>query len=216
MKHLYIILLIFISTCIFSQNQKSKLEDSITKRNTIYFEFLGQGIVNSLNFDRIHIQKRKFSTSLTVGISHWGYLYSYLMDDNMRVTSLPISYNILLGSKNHKLELGLGLTESYIYSEYTSIENLATVYENPIYFNAFKRFEDLETYLNLKLGYRYQRMNGGFFFRTSLTPIFPIFSYTKTTFNTYGTLIQETKVESTISNFIPIYGGISFGYTLKK
>jgi hypothetical protein len=131
------------------------------KRNTIYGELFGQGLYNSISFDRLYRMDKKVKSSFTAG-------FSLFPSDNLFVFGLPISYNLLVGKKNHFMELGLGFTTMYEKSEifigvYNPISNQTS---NKDYFHTVNFY----TYFTPKFGYRYQRANGGFFFRTTFTP----------------------------------------------
>jgi hypothetical protein len=124
------------------------------KRNTVYTEYCGQGFWNSLSFDRLYRTDKKIKTSITAGITLLP-LYKKL---NEFVAAIPVSYNWIFGKKNCHLELGAGLT----YFSETSKMQYSDV--------ALVRVTNSYLYFTPKIGYRFQKRDGGFFFRFTLTP----------------------------------------------
>jgi len=139
------ILLLFV-TSLFNQTfgQATKDSTSISK-NTIYLELLGNGGIYSFNYDRIILTKKLFKISGSIGISYIPPFVRY----NHTLT-YPIEINFLYGKKNY-FELGIG---------YTPVFNL---YKEDIF-----KIYDIYSYPVLRIGYRFQKPNGGFFFRTGL------------------------------------------------
>ena len=101
-----ILSLLFISAT-FSLNAQIETELIIPKRNTVYAEVLGQGLYNSISFDRLYRIEKKQKTSLSMGIT-------IIPVGELFVLGAPISYNYLLGQKKHHLELGFGVTPLYL------------------------------------------------------------------------------------------------------
>jgi hypothetical protein len=150
--------------------QKS-FNDSIIKRNTIYIEIGGQGIIGSLNYDKLFRVKKKVKTSFSCGLTTFG---NYTANNYDEYWGIPLSYNFLFGKRNSHLELGIGFTvfaEVYL-DEYTYV---TTPYPlSPTYFQGhgfYTNQVDFATYLTPKIGYRFQKPNGGFFFRVAFTPL---------------------------------------------
>jgi hypothetical protein len=112
-------------------------------KNTIYGELLGQGVIASLNFDRIFNTERKWMNSVSVGVLFHPEELSVI---GLHETyGMPISYNWLLGKKSHHLDLGIGLTPMFLY--YKAMQY------------AFN--------LSPKIGYRFQKPEGGIFFKAT-------------------------------------------------
>ena len=76
---------------------------SQSKPNSIYLEFLGNGGLYSVNYDRL------FSDDVGVRI---GFMYfeadKFIFANDLQILIIPITLNYLIGSGNHKLELGGG------------------------------------------------------------------------------------------------------------
>ena len=100
-KYSLFLLLLFL---ILSANTLQAQKDTTIARNTIFVEFLGNGLIGSINYDRLFfIGKNKFSL-------RGGLLYFPL---NPRIHgnnfSIPISFSFIKGKKHH-YECGLGVT----------------------------------------------------------------------------------------------------------
>ena len=207
MKKSYIFLAIALGP-IFTFGQ-----ETIVKRNTVYFEAFGQGLYNSFSYDRLYRTDKKIKTSITAGLT-------LIPTKELFVLGAPISYNFLFGQKNHHLELGVGFTilrinmgkidytESYPNNQGVEVTNTFIGSETDYY-----------SYFTPKIGYRFQKPNGGMFFRVTLTP--PVAGI-----NRIGS-INESKYYHHVSNqyfysapfFEPYkiypWAGLSIGYTLK-
>lgn len=122
-----------------------------TAYNSVYLELAGNGIIYSMNYDRMFLE----SFSGRIGIMFLSAT-SESGGGNVSITFLPIMANYLIGSANHKFEVGVGpliviasatFTETGSFSG-TAVGGTATA------------------------GYRYQPTDGGFNFRAGFTPIF--------------------------------------------
>lgn len=123
------------------------------KRNAIYFEACGQGILYSINYD-YHITSRY---GLRVGFSSWSIDGLFFTD--LHFTGFPITINYFIGKDDSNLELGAGFM--------------------PVFFTAkdFLGFSTPESKTTTvvgtgTIGYRYQPLDGGFVFRIGVTPLF--------------------------------------------
>lgn len=122
-----------------------------TASNSIHLELLGNGLIYSLNYERIIIE----SLSARAGI---GYIQVNEIggDDKVSLTTVPVMVNYLLGSKSSHLELGIGacfIVASADFKEFASVSGS-------------------ETLGTATFGYRYQRPDGGILFRAGVTPLF--------------------------------------------
>lgn len=110
---------------------------------------------------------------------------------------VPVSYNWLLGKKSHHLELGIGLTSLLV---------------NP----HSNKNSSFYAYLTPKIGYRFQRPQGGLFFRATLTPMIDILSVSTSNLGN-----GKNRSFSTLSNVAGLgfaafpWPGLSIGYTFK-
>lgn len=180
-------------------------------KNTIYLEAFGQGLYNSLAYDRILFPEFRVKHSATIGLTFIPPI-SYI-----QVVGLPVSYNFIFGQKNHHLELGVGFT-SMIFKElgiqtgyYTTdpMGNLTLVTEEVDQINLF-------FYMTPKIGYRFQKPTGGFFFRATLTP--PVAGINIWNYQSSGTFQSGSYTEifrnaAFFEGRIFPWAGLSFGYS---
>ena len=126
-------------------------QTNITAPNSLHLELLGNGLIYSLNYERMIVE----SFGARIGI---GYLQVKEIDgdDQASLTTVPVMVTYLLGSKSSKLELGVGIC--YI--------NISADIEE------FLGVEESETLGTATFGYRYQRSDGGLLFRIGVTPFF--------------------------------------------
>jgi len=185
------------------------------KRNSVYLEAFGQGMYNSLSFDRLYHTDKKIKTSFSAGLTS-------LLIPELFVLAAPVSYNLLFGEKNHHLELGLGFTimsfesrtieahASYIGYNNTPMEDPYTGYSYDFY-----------TYFTPKVGYRFQKPGGGIFFRATLTPAIAGINRLGNTKGGNHDVVQPHRMEyfsRTVLFDHPVlpWVGISIGWTFKK
>lgn len=184
------------------------------KRNSIYGEVFGQGLYNSISFDRLYHTERKVKTSLSAGITFLPLSY-------MVAVATPVSYNYIFGQKNHHLELGLGFTPMYFRSKQIEATDSYSDKNGIIHNESFIGHEtDFFSYFTPKIGYRFQKPNGGLFFRATFSPAVA-------GINKYGSLKGGNyKLNDSYSEYFssaaffgsPVFpwAGVSIGWTMKK
>jgi hypothetical protein len=133
-------------------------EKSDYRKNAIFLELLGPGMFYSVNYDR----RIGNNLSLRGGFTTWnlhGVLFELLGIERLSMTAFPLSINYLTGpGKSSHLEIGAGVMPSFVSGKAS--------------------FTDEETgnatlLMGIgSIGYRYQKPDGGFFFRVALTPVF--------------------------------------------
>jgi hypothetical protein len=177
MKKLNLLFLIIITYSSFAQTDSVQVNKSNIAKNTVFAELLGNGGFSSLNYDRIIIEKKNHKVSIRGGISFslftnlmfrdvniagsmdpaWIWPKNYFGDNLFnRSLIIPTEINYLIGKKYY-FEIGGGLTGDIHLTE--------NWYGTRLYL--FTRIA----------GFRYQKENGGFFFRAGLVPSFKIFLY---------------------------------------
>lgn len=150
------------------------------KKNTVYFEFIGNGIFYSINYDRLFEITEKVKLSARIGFH---YTDNFIGNDNRLIGSpLEISGLYSIFRKKHFLEVGSGLTimNNLNYNN-NHVENLII--------------------LVLRIGYRYQKPNGGLFLKVGFLPMYDMYA-----FNPNPDIIHNTWFMS---------GGLGIGYTFK-
>lgn len=161
---------------------------TVTAKNAVYLEIGGNAGWYSLNYGRIFYQKGLLKLAGSAGLSMWRHNTSELPHNTTKtirwLPALPLEFSALLGRSSHHLEIGSGITP------YLSV----TVRRNPDILNSSDKVY-LGAYLPFRLGYRYQKPEGGFFFRIAYTPLFRL----------------PVNLEGSNYYFSPIFAGISFG-----
>lgn len=146
-------------------------------------ELLGNAAGLSVNYDRI-IYEKKFIVSACIGA---GMVPANLIrrglnvpqEKGIQVYGLPVSCNISFGKKRHHAELGVGAT-----------------YQKGMYGVGHDYSKTL--FGVIRIGYRYQKANGGFFWKAGFTPFFRIKEYGKIS----------------VPFFVLPIAGIGFGYSI--
>jgi hypothetical protein len=130
-------------------------KDEKVAKNCIYLEFLGNGLMYSLNYDRM--------LSNSIGFRIGAGFFSTNdrdSDDHLTVATFPATLNYIKGKGKHKFEIGAGVM-------------LLTVSGNIDLFD----FEGSGLAGTATFGYRYQPKKGGFVFRIGFTPLFGEFGF---------------------------------------
>jgi len=137
---------IFILFVIFTSTQTSfsqgNKDTTQIKRNSLYIEIGGNTGSYSINYDLIICHKNNFKLTGRVGFS--------ILPTNTCPTVFPIELNGLYGKTKQYFEYGIG-------------------YSPIIYLG--KNKEKSSDLILARLGYRYQKTDGGLFFRIGFTPI---------------------------------------------
>ncbi|MDQ3557327.1 MAG: hypothetical protein M3409_11220 [Gemmatimonadota bacterium] len=118
-------------------------------RNAAYLELLGNGLLYSVNYDRLFSER----ISGRVGAA---LLAADSSESAGRVLAVPIMVNYLAGTGNGRLEAGIGAL--VLTGEAENVEGSGN--------ESFAGVAGTAT-----LGYRYQPLNGGFVFRAGFTPL---------------------------------------------
>ncbi len=148
--------IIFILCLFFSLSASAQSADTvrILPKNAIYFELLGNGILGSINYERMFRQKGTWRIAGRIGLGGYPAILNRPSPWHVIV---PTELLFLKGRKNRFLELGVGLTTGLVW--YT--ENI----------NSTEYHEQFVAVPMLRIGYRYQSKNG-FVFRAGLLGIF--------------------------------------------
>lgn len=113
--------------------------------NSLSFEFGGNALIYSINYDRVLIQSDHYKGTIRIGAGILPYPFS--LKENRVWLFVPIEYNNLFGSQNHFFELSLGTTYS------SSIQGA-------------------NHWITARAGYRLQPFSAGFFLRTGLVLLY--------------------------------------------
>ena len=143
MKKNLLLLLLFYS--IFFEAYSSDTTFIFHKKNTLFIEGGGKGRYYSINYDRLFKQGKKL-------IFSWRAGFSILPHD----LSFPFAISAFTKGLQHHLELSLGITP-YLKDYKTFLHK--------------KDLSDKQFYITPGIGYRYQKINGGFFFTAGVDPL---------------------------------------------
>ena len=148
--------LCFIFTFSLGYAQEVSEDTLQTARNSLYVELGGNGGLYTINYDRILHRGEWFHTSARAGVYYnwWG---------GGRL-GIPLEVNGLFGRKEHFLEMGVSFVYSHGFEPVVHKADPAVPSSEDIYHN----FADLRAIG--RLGYRYQKPEGGLFFRAAYTP----------------------------------------------
>lgn len=173
-KFQFLLFLVFLCTTAFSQSSQNDVS-----RNSFYFEAFGTAILYSLNYDRLLVVKERSSLAGRIG-----FTYVPKIENPEHGPGLNIEIVGLWGASNHHLEIGSGSTFFYLVQNEESYSPQST--------SLFL--------LTNRVGYRFQKREGGLLFRIGFTPLFAI--------------NVDKDISSFDRSFYPM-GGMSIGYTLK-
>ncbi|MBN7816824.1 hypothetical protein [Algoriphagus pacificus] len=151
-----------------------------TAKNIVYLDLGGNAGQYAVTYGRVFHQKGKLKLSASAGFSMW---YQGSISNTRWLPAIPVELTAFYGKSKHHLELGAGVTSYLGNSIYFDQETFESV--DKVVFGAI---------LPVRIGYRYQKPNGGFFFRVGYTPLINI-------------PIREDKTW----NFEPRFAGLSFG-----
>lgn len=156
----------------FTLNLRSQepVKESAAARNSYYFEFFGQGLYYSFNYDRLIKTTGPLKNSYSAGLT-------LLPHPELFVVAVPASYNVFYGEGKHHLELGLGFTPMFIKTKSSASETWQDA-SGTMITNVYDATQNnYYTYLTTKIGYRLQKKEGGFFMRATFTPAVGLVSY---------------------------------------
>jgi hypothetical protein len=174
-----LILSSFICLSFFSTKLLAQIDaEPKVAKNAVYLEIGGNGMFYSFNYDRVFYQKGAFKSAARAGVSLFPV---NIIGKNYLAYILPLEVTAMLGRSKHHLEIGTGV------SPYLAPAT------NRGFDPEFERYR-VAAIMPFRLGYRYQKKEGGFFFRAAYTPFIEFSSH----FN-IGT------------HFYLLYGGLSMG-----
>lgn len=174
-------LLVLVFALSFSFRATAQTEPGkFTAKNALYLEVGGSSGRYAVNYSKIFHQKGKLKLNASAGFSMW---HHRLNSKTTWLPVIPIEFSAFYGKSNHHLELGTGVT-SYL-DRSLSFESETFETRDRVVFGA---------YIPFRIGYRYQKPAGGFFFRVGYTP-----------------LLNIPVREGREWNFEPRFAGLSFG-----
>ncbi len=155
----------FLSFTLYFEGYAQSQTEVFTAKNTVFVEVGGDALRYAASYGRIFHQKGQHKLSDNAGFSMWHfYLPARFYNPSSStywLPSLPLEVSAFLGKSNYHLEIGLGVTSFLGPIPRRNPDILA--YRDKIVFNSL---------IPLRLGYRYQKPAGGYFFRVAYTPVF--------------------------------------------
>jgi hypothetical protein len=189
------------------------LPSPTVKRNTVYVEAFGQGIYNSLSYDRLYRTNHKIKTSVNAGIT-------LVPITDYFVVATPVAYNFLFGKKSHHLELGLGFTAMYTKAKLDWSRIVFDDFSDQSPSSLLDYYRGYSYYISPKIGYRFQQAKGGFFMVVNFTPSISTKYYRNDISNLLDFKLNSIYTNKFQYNFFPTVQnyktpsfGLSLGYT---
>jgi len=136
---------ISFSSAVFGQVENDSIKMA---KNTMYLELGGNGLLYSLNYERLLPVTNRFTGSGRIGVSM----------DQLGSYNLPVLVSMIAGDRGNRFEFGIGSTISVTHYSYTN-----------------KWSTDF--YPTFNVGYRYQKPGGKWMAKVGFTPVYvtPIF-----------------------------------------
>jgi hypothetical protein len=127
-----------------------------TANNAVFLELLGNGLVYSINYERLfgdsNFSVRLGFSYISIGASGGS------ASSSVSMITIPVMGNYYVGGRNHKLQLGAGVT---------FLDFSASAGSNSTFVGTVSGFAPAPT---LAIGYRYIPARGGFTFFVGFTP----------------------------------------------
>ncbi|SHM32294.1 hypothetical protein SAMN04488057_10170 [Cyclobacterium lianum] len=158
LKHKYLFFFVLFLIVAISFRGTAQTEDvKFTAKQAVYLEVGGNAGRYAINYGRIIHQKGKLKLNASAGFSMF---HDRLNAKTTWLPVVPVEISALYGKSNHHLELGMGVTSYLTRRLGFDSETFQTT--DKVVFDAG---------IPLRIGYRYQKPEGGFFFRAGYTPI---------------------------------------------
>jgi len=131
---------------------------SRTASNVLFGEALGNGLLYSINYERVF---SSLPIGLRAGASYFSYPVStYGRSGNLKLATFPLAASYYVGATQHKLQLGLGATILYLG---VSSDSTGTRFEG--------ERSGFGVAATAVIGYRYLPPDRGFSFGVGFTPL---------------------------------------------
>jgi hypothetical protein len=136
---------------------------TFTAKKMIFVELGGNAGQYAFNYGNLFYQKGALKVIGNLGFSLWA---NPIEGSTIWLPVIPLEVSALLGKRTHHLELGVGITQ-YLESQVNSTFESGTLVQT-------RGPNHLAAILPFRIGYRYQKPEGGFFFRIAYTPFFKL------------------------------------------
>lgn len=152
----FVLVLLTLPFQAFSQT-KAK---TFTAKNAVYLDIGGNAGQYAFTYGKLFYQKGALKMMGSVGFALWA---DRVEGSTVFNPAIPLEFSGLLGRGKHHLELAIGATPHLATSLDINSETLEL--EDKVVFDSL---------IPLRIGYRYQKPEGGFFFRVGYTPFFKV------------------------------------------
>ncbi|MHA7128655.1 hypothetical protein [Algoriphagus namhaensis] len=148
--------MVFQKNASFAQTETN----TFTAKQSLYVELGGTAGRYAINYGKVFHQSGKLKLNASAGFSMWS---NKLNSKTTWLPVVPLEFSAFYGKSNHHLEMGIGFTSGLDRTLEFDSQTLET--NEKVVFDAF---------IPLRIGYRYQKPEGGFFFRVGYTPFFNV------------------------------------------
>ncbi|GAB2502737.1 hypothetical protein [Algoriphagus taiwanensis] len=133
---------------------------TFTAKNAIYLDLGGNAGQYAFSYGRLFHEKGLLKVIGSAGFALWA---DRVQGKTVFNPAVPLEVSGLIGKRDHHLELGFGVTPHLATS--LNFNSETSELEDKVVF---------ESLLPFRIGYRYQKPKGGFFFRIGYTPFFNV------------------------------------------
>ncbi|NBC83514.1 MAG: hypothetical protein GVY19_09040 [Bacteroidetes bacterium] len=202
MRKIFVIAVVLLSSClIHAQGEKDyRVKGEKFAVNTFHLEALGNGMPYNIGYERVLTNMRWFNIGLGAGGGYFPLKVLPVMTANFEVT-------MLFGKSDHLFEMGIGSRVGY--AEYHPKEPIMNPDDQLI--SVSKGGAIFQTF---RMGYRYQPVKGGLFFRAGIVvsdPQLIVFDDLIATGAANVALFLAEKFDIDVSYVLPSFGiGFTF------
>jgi hypothetical protein len=154
----------FVFAVAFCPDGQAQTEAEVfTAKNVVFAELGGNAGRYAVSYGRIFHQKGMLKLSGSAGFSMWHH-YSTAVPASRStywLPAIPLEISAFLGKSKHHLEIGAGILSLLELSPIVDIDN-----------SRISEEIGLRSIVPVRIGYRYQKPEGGFFLRIGYTPYF--------------------------------------------
>lgn len=168
LKLLKVILLLFSFTC-YSQENNLLIDTIKVSKNAVYLDIGGSTCTPfSIHYNYIFKTKTRSYFDIDAGIGYYPKIQRNLINECIGLSAL-FNWNTKLYKKHH-MQYGTGIT-----------------YSNGLFQEGFpdqQKRSVVALFANLRVGYKYQKPQGGIFFQIYASPLFRLVQFSQPLFST--------------------------------
>ncbi|MFA5816870.1 MAG: hypothetical protein WC865_14760 [Bacteroidales bacterium] len=149
MKKLFVSLILAVLTASAFTQPVVIQNNKFTYRNSVQFELFGHGLIYSLNYECVLINRNRLKTTAQIGFSYYPPAAGY------REIWIPVGINEMISFNKHHIEIGIG----QVLTNERPIRDFTGTYHR-----------EWDGFFSGRIGYRYQKPNGRLIIRAGFTP----------------------------------------------